>query len=144
MGRRRINRERRGGSLPPIPLTPPAEYEMNGLAAREWRRIARLMRDAGVGTALDVGVLAAYCFAVARLVEAERRIAEAHLVRKDKRGAERRHPLVMVARAAGQDVARLATELGLSPAARLRVSYDAQGQADPWDALMEEVRDGGD
>jgi len=45
----------------------------------------------------------------------------------------------MVARAAGQDVARLAAELGLSPAARLRVSYDAQAQADPWDALLEEV-----
>jgi len=140
MGRRRINRERRGGGLPPIPLTPPAEYEMNGLAAREWRRIARLMRDAGVGTALDVGVLAAYCFAVARLVEAERRIAKAHLVRKDKHGAERRHPLVMVARAAGQDVARLAAELGLSPAARLRVSYDGAGRVDSWSEFLNELR----
>ena len=100
------------------------------------------MRGAGVGSALDVGVMAAYCCAFARLVEAERQIREAGLTRNDRDGDHRRHPLVMVARAAGQDVARLAAELGLSPAARLRVSYDAQAQADPWDALLEEVANG--
>lgn len=136
-----MNRERAGsGTLPPIPLRPPAALDLPPVAAREWRRVAQLMRKHGVGTALDMGVLAAYCFAFARMIEAEHALRQEGLLYEDDKGQHRRHPLLMAARAAEQDVARYAAELGLSPAARLRVSYD--GAAEDWQRIFDELADG--
>lgn len=138
MARRRTNRERAGsGALPPIPLRPPAALKLSPLAAREWRRVARLMRAHGVGTALDVALLAAYCYAYARMIEAENALRREGMTYVDNKGQERRNPLLMAARAAAQDLARYAADLGLSPAARLRVSYDAR--SDDWQRVFDEL-----
>lgn len=136
MPKRRMNYAKGGaGDLPPIPLRPPKDLGLTPVAEREWRRIARILRERSIGTVLDVGVLAAYCFAFARMLTAEKALRERGLTYRDKNGDERRHPLLMAARAAAQDMARFAGELGLSPAARLRVSYD--GAAEDWQSFFD-------
>lgn len=101
--------------------------------------MVRLMRAHHVGTPLDIAALAAYCFAFARMLTAERALRDRGLTYVDKNGDERRHPLLMAAWAAAQDMVRFASELGLTPAARLRISYDATGQ--DWQNFFDDLSD---
>lgn len=57
--------ERQQSRLPAVPS------HLTKVARAEWKRIGRLLRDAGLLTNMDTTALAAYCAAYARHVEAE-------------------------------------------------------------------------
>ena len=50
---------------------PSAPAHLIGEARREWSRVGKQLRDAGLLTNLDTAALAAYCVAHARYLEAE-------------------------------------------------------------------------
>jgi P27 family predicted phage terminase small subunit len=102
--------------LPPCPphLTPPA--------AREWRRVARVLRDAGVLTAADTAALAAYCQAWGRWVEAETRLREAPLLYKTPSGHVQQSPWLGIIHKQLELMGRYMVELGMTPASRSRVA----------------------
>lgn len=124
-------RERRRGlerTKPParsdkrLPRCPP---HLNPAAAVEWRRIARALMEAGVLTSFDRAALAAYCQAWGRWVEAEERLRETPPLVKTPSGYIQQSPWLLIANKQLELMGRYMVELGLTPAARSRVSAGA-------------------
>jgi P27 family predicted phage terminase small subunit len=86
-GRRSVQAERR------IP-TCPAHISPSGKA--EWKRLSHLLYDLGVITTLDRAVLAGYCQAYGRWVEAERKLKESPALLKMPSGYGQQNPWLTI------------------------------------------------
>lgn len=90
-------------------------------AAREWRRVVRLLEGMGVVSAIDAAALAAYCQAYGRWVEAEDRLRESPLLYRTPGGHVQQSPLLGIIYKQLELMGRYMVELGMTPAARSRV-----------------------
>jgi P27 family predicted phage terminase small subunit len=106
----------RSGRLPACPS------HLNPTAAAEWRRIAKALQRAGVLTPFDRAALAAYCQAYGRWVEAEERLREATLLYRTPSGHVQQSPLLGIVHKQLEIMGRYMVELGMTPAARSRVT----------------------
>jgi P27 family predicted phage terminase small subunit len=103
---------------------PPAPVFLGEIAKAEWRRRAREFVDLGMLTSADLGVLAGYCEAFGRFAEASeefRRLGRPYTITTDK-GFTVKHPLLGIIDAAEKTMRSFATEFGMTPAARPKVS----------------------
>jgi P27 family predicted phage terminase small subunit len=107
-----------------LPSCPP---HLAPAAAREWRRVARALQEAGVLTPFDRAALAAYCQAYGRWVEAEERLREAQLLYKTPSGYVQQSPWLGIVHKQLELMGRYMVELGMTPAARSRVSVPLAG-----------------
>ena len=118
-----------------------APDELDEVALQEWNRVAGLGISKLVVTAADRAVLAAYCMAYSRWMAAEKAIAE--LASKDKfgrgliiktsNGNVVQNPMVGVANKARESMARMASELGLTPVSRTRMNIkQSESPDDPF------------
>jgi P27 family predicted phage terminase small subunit len=125
----RKSRLNKAEAQPPRDL-PEAPDHLTGEASAEWDRCCDALYKSGLLTSIDRAILVCYVDAWARLDRAERILrAEAlkdpisgGLTVVTKTGRVIQHPVVGVARRAAHDVARFATELGMTPSARSRVT----------------------
>lgn len=115
-------------------MRPPAH--LGAGAKREWQRLRRKLAPAGLLTPLDANVLAMYCMAWARWVEAEEQITRIGPVVKTKAGNLVQNPYLAVANRAMDQMLLYARELGMTPSARSRIQLPVQ-QAGP--SLAEEL-----
>jgi P27 family predicted phage terminase small subunit len=108
---------------------------VSGYAAEEWARIGPELHRLGLLTLVDTAPLASYCMAYERWRIAEEIIARVAvgdhamhglLIKRDNSVAV--NPLVVVSRKAANDMVRFASEFGLTPAARSRISAGADGE----------------
>ncbi len=107
-------------SRPPrLPSCPP---HLNPAAAAEWRRIAKALQRAGLLTGFDRAAFAAYCQAYGRWVEAEERLRETPALFRTPSGYVQQSPWLGIANKQLELMGRYMVELGLTPAARSRVS----------------------
>lgn len=123
-------------SPPSVPEPPP---ELAGDALEEWRRLAPLLRPAGLAE-VDRGALAAVCTTYGRWMQVERLVAkvrdtdpvfEGVLIRSAKNNLIA-NPLIGIANKAMNDYVRLCTEFGMTPASRARIDHvDDDGRPDP-------------
>jgi P27 family predicted phage terminase small subunit len=90
-------------------------------ARAEWRRVARPLVALGVLTAIDRAVLAAYCQAYGRWVEAEEALRETPALLRTASGHVQHSPWLVIANRQLELMARSMTELGMTPVARSRV-----------------------
>lgn len=103
-------------------------------AVEEWNRIVGRLHSTGLMSHADVAALSAYCQAFGRWRQAE----EAYkvfseqddtpgdsLIIKAASGNTVKNPLVAIANEAMADCIRYATEFGMTPSARMRVSKPA-------------------
>ena len=97
----------------PAHLTPPA--------AAEWRRVAKALHAMGVLTTFDRAVLAAYCQAYGRWVEAEERLRETPMLFKTPSGYVQQSPWLGIINKQLELMGRYLVELGMTPASRSRV-----------------------
>ena len=96
----------------------------------EWGRVCSALYAAGLMTDLDRAALAAYAAAYGRWAQAERAInrmaakdeLNAALMVKTVSGNAIQNPLVGIANKAKSDMVRYATEFGMTPSARSRVT----------------------
>lgn len=96
----------------------------------EWGRVCSALYAAGLMTDLDRAALAAYCAAYGRWAQAERAInrmagkdeLNSALMIKTSNGNAIQNPLVGIANKAKSDMVRYATEFGMTPSARSRVT----------------------
>lgn len=112
---------------------PPDCLDAEALA--EWSRLGPGLAAAGVLTPDDLGVFAAYCQSWSAWLGAERMIKEFGRMVTSPRGLPVPTPWLQVSAQAEQRYLRAASELGLTPVARARVSIKAAKKANPFAAF---------
>jgi P27 family predicted phage terminase small subunit len=121
------NRGKRGYNLAePMPPegVPSCPSHLSPVARREWRRVARSLHAMGVLTRIDRAALAAYAQCYGRWVEAEEKLRETPTLYKTPAGYIQQSPWLGIANKQLELMGRYMTELGMTPAARSRISVD--------------------
>ena len=122
---------------PNLPSPPP---HLSDEAKVEWGRVSQDLYDAGLLTKIDRAILAAYCAAYGRWQMAETALQEMRvpgnllsgLVSYTKNDQPIVNPVVGIANKAMADMARYATDLGMTPSSRSRVTPKPPiGEEDP-------------
>lgn len=123
--RRQTGNPGKRGYNPAEPVVPPGLPDCPGhlsnVAGEEWERIAGTLYEMGVLTTVDRAVLAAYCQAYGRWVEAEERMKETPAMLKTPSGYVQQSSWLSVANKQLELMGRFMSELGITPASRSRV-----------------------
>lgn len=138
-GKRPINK------LEPSPrrALPRCPAHLDDEARRAWRRLSRDLYDAGVLTAVDRDLLAAYCQAFSRWVNAELKVRATGEVIKTTNGNLIQNPYLGIANRAIDQMARLAGEFGLTPSSRAHLKVEPAKERSLADILFDgSVEDG--
>lgn len=91
-------------------------------AAAEWRRVVGDLEGLGILARVDRAMLTTWCRTWARLVEAEKLLDDRGMIGSGSMGQDVKDPAWEIRGAAVSELVRLAGQLGLSPAARLRMT----------------------
>lgn len=108
---------------------PSAPAHLDKIAKAEWRRISAILLSQGVISQADRAALAAYCVAYSRWAHAEENVRKYGTVLKGSNGGMFQSPYLPVANRAMEQMVRLASEFGLTPASRTKI------KAEPTDAV---------
>lgn len=108
----------------PIPPegVPDCPEHLGAEARAEWYRLVDTLVRMGVITIVDRAVLAAYCQAYGRWVEAEEKLKESPLLFKTPSGYVQQSPWLNVANKQMELMGRYMAEIGLTPASRSRIA----------------------
>jgi P27 family predicted phage terminase small subunit len=128
-GKRRID----GGEPRPPADRPTCPAYLSPTAKAEWKRLAGILNEIGLLTRIDRTVLAAYCQAYSRWVEAERKLAETPPLLKTPAGYVQTSPWITISNKQVELMVKLMAELGLSPSARSRLAIRVPGGPKPWE-----------
>lgn len=126
-----LERERARGSAPGpgkrrMPSAP-EHVRANEVAWAEWKRVGRILLDAGLLQPEYTSTLAAYCVAYARWVDAEEHLKIGVII-KARFGAMMPSPYLPIANRSMEQMTKFSGELGMTPASRSRLP---QGRAEP-------------
>jgi P27 family predicted phage terminase small subunit len=128
-GRRPLNpREPRAPIAEPV-----CPEHLNAKAREHWARTTAILRKMNILSVADADVIAAYCTAYARWVDAETKMATYGVVMKaPKSGVPMQSIFLSIANNALAQIDRLGEKLGLSPQARARLEVNGpQGSQSP-------------
>jgi P27 family predicted phage terminase small subunit len=121
-----------------LPVAPDPPPFLGTYAMEEWRRVAPGLHQLCLLSTFDIMPFAAYCLAYARWREAQEELAQESLLMPVKEGHVRRNPLTVIAHEAAADKLKFASEFGMTPAARARISAGiGRAQANKFDGLIE-------
>ena len=120
-------------------LTPPKTISSE--AKKEWKRIVKLYRqlDAKIINDLDISTLMAYCESVAIYRRAQEEYQNCPLVYMNADGRPAENPYITIMRREGQNIAKYAEQLCLSPVGRARMGVAAakkEAESDPMAAYL--------
>jgi P27 family predicted phage terminase small subunit len=101
---------------------PEAPVFLSGHALEEWHRIVPELHRMKLVTLVDINSLAAYCLAYERWRTAEELAKVRGLMVQTRGGPFRVNPLVGLAERAAAQMVRYASEFGLTPASRSRIT----------------------
>jgi P27 family predicted phage terminase small subunit len=116
----------RAEPLPPEGV-PDCPGHLGEEARAEWYRLVETLVDMGVISVIDRAVLAAYCQAYGRWVEAEEKLKETPLLIRTPSGYVQQSPWLSVANRQMELMGRYMAEIGLTPASRSRIAVPATG-----------------
>jgi len=107
----------------PVPPkgVPDCPEHLSEEAQAEWHRLVETLVSMGVITVVDRAVLAAYCQAYGRWVEAEERLKETPPLIKTPSGYVQQSPWLGIANRQMELMGRYMAEIGLTPASRSRI-----------------------
>ena len=123
----------RGREPKPPTALPTCPAHLSATAKSEWKRLAGVLNEIGLLTRIDRTVLAAYCQAYGRWVEAERKLAETPPLLKTPAGYVQVSPWITISNKQVELMTRLMAELGLTPSARSRLAIQLPNGPKPWD-----------
>lgn len=106
----------------PRPVAPTCPAWLNTKAKKEWQRVVPELKALGLLTVVDGAALAGYCQAYARWREAEEAIEKYGMIGKTESGYVQQLPYVSIAQKSAQLMKAFATEFGLTPSSRSRIS----------------------
>jgi P27 family predicted phage terminase small subunit len=118
------------GKMPTCPA------HLSPSAKAEWKRLSQMLYRLGVITMLDRAVLAGYCQAYGRWVEAERKLKETPALLKMPSGYVQQNPWLTISNKQLELMHKYMCELGLSPVARTRVETRVPGLGSKFDNLL--------
>ena len=95
---------------------------LDSIALGEWARVEAILVSAGVLTEGDRAVLSLYCSAWSRWVKAEKTLAKSSELLKSESGGVYQNPYLAISNRAAENVAKLASMLGLDPSSRSRLT----------------------
>ena len=110
---------------------PDCPEHLSDEARAEWHRLVETLVSMGVITIVDRAVLAAYCQAYGRWVEAEEKLRETPLLIKTPSGYVQQSPWLGIANRQMELMGRYMAEIGLTPASRSRVIASSMAASDP-------------
>ena len=119
------------------PLTAPDDLRPDARAV--WERVVDALGATGVLTAADRDILRLYCEAYARYVEAEQMLAKTGPLLKGRDGNFVKNPLHQIVRDNADAVKKYAREIGLTPAARVGLRGEIDGQANSATAKLDAI-----
>ena len=116
--------------IPPegIPDCPP---HLNEAGREEWYRLVDALVEMRVVTIVDRAVLAAYCQAYGRWVEAEEKLKETPVLIRTPSGYVQQSPWLTISNRQMELMGRYMAELGLTPASRSRIVTLRDAASDP-------------
>lgn len=153
----KARKSKAAAAVPSADVLPLRPADLDGDAAKEWDRVAELLRARGALADLDPGTLTAYCQEFSRWTRAERALAEmarrnpttGGLLIQNKQGNPAQNPLVGIASRAASEMARLASRLGISrpandsrPAGLINIGQAAERTGKSRNAVREWIRRG--
>jgi len=121
----------------PQPSTevPPPPSFLSNIAKREYRRVAKILAPLGVITEIDATALAAYADAFSTWAEAVEQIKNnGYMAVGEKNGHLYQNPYVGMKNQAMEKMMKIATEFGMTPSSRSRVSGTKQSAKDKGNA----------
>jgi P27 family predicted phage terminase small subunit len=134
----------RGEPMPAsAPACPSPPGFLNAYAGEEWARTAPELFRLGLLTKVDTALFAVYCSTYAQWRTATEELAEAAaadpethglLIERDSRLIA--NPLIGIARRAAETMLKVATEFGMTPAARSRITTNPDGPPGKFDGLL--------
>ena len=119
-----------------VPFLPDAPDHLPELAAAQWDHVAAGLRRMEIAGPVDVAALEAFCLAYARMRDAEAVIATDGMFTAGSTGQLVAHPAVAISAQARQQIGTLGAQLGLTPAARLRMTLPEAKVDDKEEALF--------
>ena len=120
----------------PRPIRPACPKWLTPDARKEWNRIVPELERMGLLTVVDGAALSAYCQEWGRYVDAQAQIGRYGLLLKPTAsGYIQQSPYLSIARKSLQAVRALASEFGLTPAARTRIQVPKGETEDDWPEL---------
>jgi P27 family predicted phage terminase small subunit len=122
--------QQRAPSRSAMPDCPP---ELGPVAKQEWDRLAAQLGPLRMITHLDRAALASYCAAYALWAEATQAIQTYGAMVKSPSGYPVQSPYVSIANRQTEIMMRIASEFGLTPASRSRISAPAAAQPSLFD-----------
>ena len=114
---------------------PSCPRHLKKAAKTEWRRIAPILTNIGILSAIDRAALAGYCQAWGRWVEAEEKVSERGEVVKSSNGNIIQNPYLCVANRAMDNMRKFLIEFGMTPASRSRISAEKKATGGEYDDL---------
>ena len=112
---------------------------LSGPARREWYRLRPILEKMGTLKAVDQNILAAYCQAYGRYVDAEKVLKEKGPLYRTKSDNVITSPMLWVSNKAVEQMLKLGAELGIGAATRSRVSVE---KAESGEDVLERILSG--
>jgi P27 family predicted phage terminase small subunit len=119
------------------PLTPPEDLRPE--VRTIWERVVEALGPTGVLTSADRDLLRLYAEALARYIEAEQMLAKSGPLIRGRDGNLVKNPLHQIVRDNGDAVKKYARELGLTPAARVGLRGEIDGNANSATAKLDAI-----
>jgi P27 family predicted phage terminase small subunit len=104
-----------------------------------WERVVEALGPTGVLTSADRDLLRLYAEALARYIEAEQMLAKSGPLIRGRDGNLVKNPLHQIVRDNGDAVKKYARELGLTPAARVGLRGEIDGNANSATAKLDAI-----
>jgi P27 family predicted phage terminase small subunit len=135
-GRRRIN------DAEPKPETgvPKKPDFLTETAKKYWNYHAKRLDKAGILSRVDLGILAAYCTAVATLDKAEKMLAEHGYTQTTLQSGEKKSPWVLIAKEARDQIRSIGSELGVTASSRARIKVETKKTPDAFEIYRNRKR----
>ena len=113
---------------------PDAPDHLDKEALIEWGRVSHILYSMGLLSAIDRAMLAAYCESYSMWASASKQLQEQGLTVETTNGNMIQNPLVGIVNQSKKHMKDFASEFGMSPVSKARVSAKESGKkSDPWE-----------
>jgi P27 family predicted phage terminase small subunit len=105
---------------------------LSATAKKYWNYHAKRLDQAGILSKVDLGILAAYCTALATLDKAEKMLEE-HGYTQDTDSGKKKSPWILIAKEARDQIRSIGSELGVTASSRARIKVETKKKPDAFE-----------